>query len=69
MGIIRSLFFFFMEANTSTCFIVRGMVMSLGNVRQSRMCLDAFFMFLLEIKGVMETLLVCGNVGGPVWSC
>jgi len=42
----------------------------LRNVKQSRMCLDAFFfMLLLEINGVVETLLVCGNVGGPIWSC
>jgi hypothetical protein len=28
-----------------------------------------FFMLLLEINGVVETLLVCGNVGGHVWLC
>jgi hypothetical protein len=41
----------------------------LRNVKQSRMCLMLFFMLLLEINGVVETLLVCGNVGGPIWSC
>ena len=66
--IIGSLFFL-MEANTSTCFIMRGMVMSLEMSNNHECDWMLFFMLLLEINGVVETLLVCGNVGGPIWSC
>ena len=53
----------FTTTNTSACVIVRGMVMSSKNVRQSWMSFWCFFwMVSLEINGMVETLLVCGNM-------
>jgi hypothetical protein len=49
--------------------IIRGRVTSLRNVRRSWVCPWYFFqMILLHIDGMMETLLMYGNLGAFIWS-
>jgi hypothetical protein len=49
--------------------IIRGRVTSLRNVRRSWVCPWYLFqMILLHIDGMMETLLMYGNLGAFIWS-